>query len=93
MHAPPKKDHPIATPETLKEHDAFLFGVPTRYGNMPAQFKVGLPEPLARDDRADDCRLSGTRQDSFGQPAPSMVRQLAYSRVLLVLEAARSPRP
>lgn len=40
MHAPPKKDHPIATVDTLKEHDAFLFGIPTRYGNMPAQIKV-----------------------------------------------------
>ena len=40
MHAPDKIDYPIATPQTLVEHDAFLFGVPTRYGNMPAQFKV-----------------------------------------------------
>lgn len=40
MHAPPKKDYPIATPDTLVEHDAYLFGIPTRYGNMPAQFKA-----------------------------------------------------
>ena len=40
MHAPPKGDYPVASPETLKEHDAFLFGIPTRYGNMPAQFKA-----------------------------------------------------
>lgn len=30
IHAPPKADHPIITPEQLKEFDGFLFGVPTR---------------------------------------------------------------
>jgi len=40
MHAPPKPDIPIATPETLTQYDAFLFGIPTRYGNFPAQWKA-----------------------------------------------------
>ena len=40
MHAPPKPDVPIATVDALKEHDAFLFGIPTRYGNFPAQWKA-----------------------------------------------------
>lgn len=40
MHAPPKPDYPIATNETLTKYDAFLFGIPTRYGNFPAQWKV-----------------------------------------------------
>ena len=42
MHAPPK-DNSIPTlsdPKTLEQYDAFLFGIPTRYGNYPAQFKV-----------------------------------------------------
>ncbi|CAK9437219.1 uncharacterized protein LODBEIA_P15970 [Lodderomyces beijingensis] len=39
MHAPAKPNYPIATPETLTEYDAFLFGIPTRFGNYPAQFK------------------------------------------------------
>lgn len=39
MHAPPKPDYPIATRETLTEYDFFLFGIPTRYGNFPAQWK------------------------------------------------------
>ncbi|GME69289.1 unnamed protein product [[Candida] boidinii] len=39
MHAPPKPDYPIATPDVLKEYGSFLFGVPTRYGNMPSQMK------------------------------------------------------
>ncbi|BFZ55883.1 flavodoxin-like fold protein [Savitreella phatthalungensis] len=40
MHAPAKKDYPTATSDTLVQHDAYLFGVPTRYGNMPGQFKA-----------------------------------------------------
>jgi NAD(P)H dehydrogenase (quinone) len=45
MHAPPvdapeKQEHLIATVDTLKQYDAFLFGIPTRFGNMPAQLKV-----------------------------------------------------
>ena len=40
MHAVKKKDFPIAKRETLTQYDAFLFGVPTRFGNMPAQIKV-----------------------------------------------------
>ncbi|ONH69047.1 Flavoprotein-like protein YCP4 [Cyberlindnera fabianii] len=39
IHAPAKPaDIPIATLETLKEYDAFLFGFPTRYGTLPSQF-------------------------------------------------------
>jgi NAD(P)H dehydrogenase (quinone) len=40
MHAPDKKDHPIATPDVLKEADGILFGFPTRCGSMPAQVKA-----------------------------------------------------
>lgn len=40
MHAPAKPDYPIATLDTLSEYDAFLFGIPTRYGNYPAQWKA-----------------------------------------------------
>ncbi|KAI9223410.1 flavoprotein-like protein [Blastocladiella britannica] len=40
MHAPPKKDYPIATPETMTSHDGILFGYPTRFGVMPAQMKA-----------------------------------------------------
>ena len=42
MNAPPKPDFPIATADTLKDYDGFLFGIPTRYGNFPAQWKVRL---------------------------------------------------
>ncbi|KAL1977117.1 hypothetical protein VTN31DRAFT_3399 [Thermomyces dupontii] len=40
LQAPPKGNYPIATPETLLEYDAILFGIPTRYGNFPAQWKA-----------------------------------------------------
>ncbi|EGO03154.1 hypothetical protein SERLA73DRAFT_174594 [Serpula lacrymans var. lacrymans S7.3] len=40
MHAPPKQSYPIISPTELTNFDAFLFGIPTRYGNFPAQWKV-----------------------------------------------------
>ncbi|TCD64034.1 hypothetical protein EIP91_004668 [Steccherinum ochraceum] len=40
MHAPPKPDYPILEPKDLVNYDAFLFGIPTRYGNFPAQWKA-----------------------------------------------------
>lgn len=41
MHAPPQNpDIPFATPDALEAYDGFLFGIPTRYGNFPAQWKA-----------------------------------------------------
>jgi len=40
MHAPPKSDIPVITPAILEGYDAFLCGIPTRYGNFPAQWKT-----------------------------------------------------
>ncbi|KAI5898148.1 flavoprotein WrbA [Schizophyllum commune H4-8] len=40
MHAPPKPDYPIASADTLRNYDGFLFGIPTRYGNFPGQWKA-----------------------------------------------------
>jgi len=39
MHAPPKSNIPVIDAATLEKYDAFLFGVPTRFGNFPAQWK------------------------------------------------------
>lgn len=39
LHAPEKPKYPIATTETLTAYDGVLFGVPTRFGNMPSQVK------------------------------------------------------
>jgi NAD(P)H dehydrogenase (quinone) len=40
MHAPPKSSLPVITPGKLEQYDAFLFGIPTRYGNFPTQWKA-----------------------------------------------------
>ncbi|KAJ7260161.1 minor allergen Alt a 7, partial [Mycena rebaudengoi] len=40
MYAPAKSDHPEITPAILATYDAFLMGVPTRFGNFPAQWKT-----------------------------------------------------
>ncbi|EXJ64514.1 NAD(P)H:quinone oxidoreductase, type IV [Cladophialophora yegresii CBS 114405] len=41
MHAPAQdKAIPFATPDIMKQYDAFLFGIPTRYGTYSAQWKT-----------------------------------------------------
>jgi NAD(P)H dehydrogenase (quinone) len=40
LRAPPKPDVPIIDGKTLESYDAFLFGVPTRFGNFPVQWKA-----------------------------------------------------
>ncbi|KAJ7906892.1 flavoprotein-like protein [Mycena leptocephala] len=40
MYAAPKPAFRIITPEELAKYDAFLMGIPTRYGNFPAQWKA-----------------------------------------------------
>ncbi|KAG2155179.1 flavoprotein-like protein [Suillus bovinus] len=40
MYAPAKPSYPILNPSELANFDAFIFGVPTRYGNFPAQWKA-----------------------------------------------------
>ena len=40
MYAPAKPSYPNITPDVLATYDAFILGVPTRYGNMSAQWKV-----------------------------------------------------
>ncbi|KAL9264502.1 putative NAD(P)H dehydrogenase (quinone) FQR1-like 1 [Drosera capensis] len=42
MSAPPKSDAPIITPDELAKGDGFIFGFPTRFGMMAAQFKAFL---------------------------------------------------
>lgn len=40
MHAPDKPAYKVLDAHDLPNFDAFLFGIPTRYGNMPGQWKV-----------------------------------------------------
>jgi len=48
MHAPAKPEYPVITPDILATYDAFILGIPTRYGNMPAQWKVCFSSFLRR---------------------------------------------
>jgi NAD(P)H dehydrogenase (quinone) len=40
MHAPDKPQYPNIVPTDLPQYDAFVFGIPTRYGNFPGQWKA-----------------------------------------------------
>lgn len=42
MHAPPKDSsvQVLDDPKELLQYDAFMLGIPTRYGNFPAQWKT-----------------------------------------------------
>ncbi len=42
MGAPPKSEVPIIAPNELSDADGLLFGFPTRFGMMAAQFKAFL---------------------------------------------------
>ena len=44
LYAAPKPDYEIITPDKLATFDAFILGIPTRYGSLPAQWKV-RPSP------------------------------------------------
>ena len=40
MYEPPKPACPVLAPADLAQFDAFVFGIPTRFGNFPAQWKA-----------------------------------------------------
>lgn len=40
LHAPPKSDFPVATPDVLKNADGIMLGFPTHFGMVPAQMKA-----------------------------------------------------
>lgn len=40
MHAPKKPDIPVIKVDELTEPDGIMFGIPTRFGTMPAQLKA-----------------------------------------------------
>ncbi|KAJ7266461.1 flavoprotein-like protein [Mycena haematopus] len=40
LYAPAKPDYPIIDAPTLATFDAFILGIPTRYGNLPGQWKA-----------------------------------------------------
>jgi hypothetical protein len=40
LHAGSKSSYPTIDATSLEKYDAFLFGIPTRFGNFPAQWKA-----------------------------------------------------
>jgi len=42
--APKDASVPVVTPQDLTNYDAFLFGIPTRFGNYSAQWKTFIDE-------------------------------------------------
>ena len=44
LHAPAKPNYPIATNDTLTGYDAYLFGIPTRFGTTQPNSRLsGMP--------------------------------------------------
>ena len=103
MHAAPKPDYPIITPAELANFDAFLLGIPTRYGNFPAQWKVStwpsfssLPFWVRAGAWADIaslffCRRFGMRPVTSGNRANCTASSLACSSRLVVSAVDRNP--
>lgn len=57
MHAPPKPNYPVLAPNDLAQFDGILCGVPTRYGSVPAQFRVRIAYRLFCHHRAENAHL------------------------------------
>ncbi|TYZ62355.1 hypothetical protein PybrP1_001854 [[Pythium] brassicae (nom. inval.)] len=98
MHAAPKKDHPIATPEVLKEADGIMFGMPTRFGSMPAQMKAlfdstgGLWQSGALVGKPAGIFFStGTQGGGQETTAFTTVTYLAHQGLTFVPLGCRSP--
>ena len=90
MHAPPKPDYPIASADTLRNYDGFLFRIPTRYGNFPGQWKVRLPDGAPEYISLSVVRRpSGTPRASFGLKAPCLGSSAAHLSLPLPKEAVK----
>jgi multimeric flavodoxin WrbA len=81
MYAAPKKDYPIATLNTLREYDGILFGIPTRYGNFPGQWKVSFHLYIYYNQQnlTNSPRLSSTPLEVSGRRVPSPESTLEFS--------------
>ncbi len=71
MHASPKnRDIPVIRADQLPEADGFLFGMPTRFGTMPAQIKALF----------DACGKHWLSDALYGKPVSSSVLHITHSR-------------
>jgi len=97
MYAPAKPDYPIITPDIITTYDAFILGIPTRYGNMPAQWKVNLIISTASSrvltwNLSSPPRHSGILLVNYGREANSQANMLDYLFPLRVSEEDKSRR-
>ena len=73
MHAPPQDESiPFATSETMTSYDAFLFGIPTRYGNYSAQWKTFI-------DHLGQLWMQGSLQGIHSPPSCQLYAVLMFS--------------
>lgn len=100
MHAPPKpNDVPVLSdPTTLLQYDAFLFGIPTRFGNFPAQWKVSQAPHICPSIYVSFHALtqllhrpSGTRLAVSGGLVATLASSLAFLSAPPATAVARSP--
>ncbi|KAG4971568.1 hypothetical protein AAZX31_13G231700 [Glycine max] len=89
--APPKSDVPIITPNELPEADGFLFGFPTRFGSMAAQFKAffdatgGLWRTQALAGKAAGFFYSTSSQGGGQETTPlTSITQLVHHGLIFV---------
>ncbi|PVU89066.1 hypothetical protein BB561_005569 [Smittium simulii] len=92
MNAPPKReDVPIISPEDLPKADAYMFGLPTRFGTPPAQFKAFWDSTGQLWQNGELCgkmaaTFFSTASQSGGQESTvwSMLPNLAHHQMLFV---------
>ena len=94
MYAPAKPGYPIITPDIITTYDAFILGIPTRYGNMPAQWKVNLNIATASSQVLTKTlpRHSGILPVNYGREESSQANMLDYLFPQQVSEEGRNRR-
>lgn len=77
--APPKPSYKTINNEDLTKYDAYLLGIPTRFGNMPGQWKVRLSLSSSRNNSklTPISRRSGMLLVASGLRVPSLASTLA----------------
>jgi len=99
MGAPPKADDPVITVEKLTEYDGFMFGLPGRYGQFPAQFKSfwdGTGRHWQSGALVGKCAgvfvSTGTQNGGQETIGLTLVPQLAQHGIIFVPLGYRDPR-
>ncbi|XP_029130345.1 probable NAD(P)H dehydrogenase (quinone) FQR1-like 1 [Cajanus cajan] len=91
IRAPPKSDVPIIKPRELADADGFLFGFPTTFGSMNAQFKafldatVGLWHAQALSGKPAGFFYSTSSQGGGQETTPlTSITQLVHHGMIIV---------